>query len=525
MKAIDRLAVIRHKSKINKDWKHRDLFRILRKNDIWITAYKNINRNKKALTTVITKETLDGISTQRLFRLQDKVVNENYRFKPVNEIKTPKPNGQKRLIGLSIVNDKIVQEVIRMVLEAIYEPCFSKQSFGFQQGLETHDTLEYIESKFRWVDWVIERDIEGTSPTIDHTQLCNILSKKIQDVRFINLIRKLLKCGVLRQGQFTRSNLGVSQRNIISSILMNIYFNELDKWVESKANMLSQSRTNQQNKKYKQLSYQIGKKTDQMQKLEKKSKQSKIILKELKALKIERAKVLSLATQQIQIEYVRYVDNWMLGIKGDKTLAKELKVEINHFVMVHLKQTVHPTKIKITGLRSGKAKFLRYEIYLPRNRKINPYIGSGTQITRRTNLRLRFDIPMDSILQKMEERGYIKKLIKGHRSISKASYTSLEDIAIVKHFAQVWIGLSNYYSGCTNFLKLQYIHYLLHISCAMTLSHRHRSTTKKIFIKYGKVLKVSNGNISTSFPYRKEWSIKKRKWQNQQKFADPFQIL
>lgn len=197
MKAIERLSVIRHKNKINKDWKHKELFRILRKDDIWIAAYKNIKSNKGTLTPGITKETLDGISLKRLGRLSEKVVNESYQFNAVNEIKIPKLDSQKRPLGLLTANDKIVQEVIRMILEAIYEPCFSKQSFGFRQGLGTHDVLEHIESKFRWVDWVIEGDIEGAYPTIDHKQLRKILSEKIQDVKFINLICKLLKCGVL----------------------------------------------------------------------------------------------------------------------------------------------------------------------------------------------------------------------------------------------------------------------------------------------------------------------------------------
>jgi group II intron reverse transcriptase/maturase len=522
MKAIDRLSVIRHKSEINKNWKHTDLFRILRKNDIWIAAYENIKSNKGALTLGITKETLDGMSIEKLVRLRDKVVNESYQFKAVKEIEIPKPNVRKRPLGLPTANEKVVQEVIRMILEAVYEPCFSKQSFGFRQGLGTHDALEYIESKFRWVDWVIEKDIEGAYPTIDHTVLCNILSKKIQDVRFLNLIRKLLKCGILREGQFTRSRFGVPQGSIVSPILANIYFNELDEWVDEKAIMLNQPRTNQRHKKYKQLTYQIGKRTEQMQKLDKKSKEYKILLKELKTLKKEKSKVPSLATKEILIEYVRYADDWIIGIKGDQALAKELKAEVSDFMMVRLKQTIHHTKTKITDLRSGKAKFLGYEIYLPRNLKISPYTGSGTRTTRRTNPRLRFTIPMDSVLQRMEERGYIKNLVKGHRSISKASYTTLEDIAIIKHFAQVWRGLSNYYSGCTNLAKLQYIHYLLHLSCAMTLSHRHRLSTKKIFAKHGKTLTVSNGNISTSFPYRREWSITKKKWQNKQEFVDPF---
>ena len=524
MKGIDRLSVIRHKSEINKNWKHKDLFRILRKNDIWIAAYENIKSNKGALTPGITNKTLDGMSIEKLVRLRDNVINESYQFKTVNEIEIPKPNGRKKILRLLTANGKVVQEVIRMILEAIYEPCFMKQSFGFRQGIGIHDTLEYIESNFRWIDWVIEGDIESVYPTIDHTILCNILSKRIQDAKFLNLIRKLLKCGVLRQDQFTRSNFGAPQNGSISSIFANIYFNQLDEWVEEKATMLQQPRTNQRNKKYKQLSYKIGEKAKQIQNLDKKSKEYKILLKELKALKKKRNKAPSIVMKEVLIDYVRYTDDWMIGIKGDKALVKKLKAEVSDFVKVSLQQTLHPTKIKIKNLRSGKALFLGYEIYLSRNQKISPCIESDNRTTRKTNPMLRFDIPIDSVLRRMEERGYIKKLVKGYRSISKASYTTIEDIAIVKHFAQVWRRLSNYYSGCTNLSKLQYIHDLLHLSCAMTLSHRHRSSTKKIFAKHGKTLKIFNNKTSTSFPYRKKWSINQKKWQNKQEFVDPFLI-
>ena len=177
-------------------------------------------------------------------------------------------------------------------------------------------------------------------------------------------------------------------------------------------------------------------------------------------------------------------------------------------------------------MRAGKVKFLEYEIYLPRQRKINSYTGSSTGTTRRTNPMLRFDIPLDFILLRMEERGYIKKLPKKtHRGISKVNYTTLEDIVIVKHFSSVWRGLENYYSGCTNLSKLQYIHCLLHMSCAMTLAHRHRTTSKKIFAKHGKILKVSNAHTETSFPYRTKWSVKDRKWQNKQLIIDPLMIF
>lgn len=517
MKGIDRLSVIRHKSEINKDWKHTDLFRILRKEDIWIVANKNIKSNKRALIPGTTTKNLDKMSLTKLQRLREKVLNESYRFKAV---KIPKLNRQKRLLGLSTPNDKIVQEVIRMILEAIYEPCLSEQSFCFRQGLGTHDALEHIEAKFCWVDWVI--DIQSTSTTMDHKQLCKILGDKIQDVRFLNLIRKLLKCGILRQGKFYRSNLGIPQGNIVSPILANIYYNKLDKWVEKKAKMLNRLRTNQHHKTYKQLSYQISKKAEQLQGLDKRSHEYKYLLKELQFLKRRKAKIPSLAQKCIQIEYVRYTDDWIIGIKGNKVLANQLKVEVSKFMTVWLKQTMYPIKTKITNLRAEKAKFLGYEIYLLKNINISPYIRSRTRTTRCKNPQLQFDIPMDFVLQKMEEKGYIKKLVKRHRSISKVSHTTLVDTVIVKHFSRVWRGFSNYYSGCTKLSKLKYIHYLLHISCAMTLSHRHRLSTKKIFIKHGKKLTVANGHNTTEFPYRNKWSVRDRKWQNKREFVDPF---
>jgi len=501
MKGIDRLAVIRHKSKINKDWKHKNLFRILRKNDIWIAAYENVRSNYRILTT----KTLNGISTQRLLRLQGKVLTESYQFK---SIRVAKSNRRKKSLKFATINDKIVQEVIRMVLEAVYEPCFSKKSFGFRQGLGIHAALGYIESKFCWVDWVIEGDIKSTGLVIDYKQLFKILTKKIHDIRFLNLIRKLLKSGILCQRQFTGSNFIVPQGNLVFSIFANIYFNELDEWFENKINLFYQFHTNQCNSKYKQLSYQ---KKGQLQKLEKKSNEYKTLPEELKVLKIKEERDTDFMLQENQIEYIRYADSWMIGIKGDSTVAKELKSEVSYFVVSSLKQPLQSLQTKITDLTSGKAKFLGYEIYFPRNQTIIPHTRFSNRTLPRTNPRLRFDISADFVLRKMEELGYIKKLVKGYRPISLARYTPLEDIKIVKHYEKISKGLLNYYSKCTNSSKLQYMHYLLYISCAMTLSHRHRLSLKKIFKKYGKSLKVSRDNINASFPYRKAWSRKTKK--------------
>lgn len=395
MQGLERLGVIQELSRKDSKWKHTDLFKILRKEDIWIAAYETINSNT-------------AIAITKLRRLQFKVLDESYKFsqsvKPI-----PKTS-----------NDKIVQEVIRMILEAIYEPIFDDQSFGF-----VHDALQHVERQFRWMDWVIKSDIQSASPTLDHNRLCEIITKRIDDPRFMALIRKSLK-----SGRFL-------------PIYVNIYFNELDKWVRQKASLSFESNS----------------------------------------------------------RYTRYSDHWIIGIRGPNHIATEIKNELESFLKFHL---IHPEKTKITNLRAGKVYFLGYYIFLPRNMKIGKY---------------RFQIPVDQVIKRMKERGYISYDKNNKvRPISKASYTPLEDTLIVNHFRSVWLGLKNFYSGSSNRSHLQYIHYLLHISCAMTLAHRHRSSVKKIMKKHGKRLEIMDKTVSppkriTAFPYETKWKLADRKWQ------------
>lgn len=430
MTKIERLIAINKLSKKNTKWIHKDIFRILNKNEIWVAAYEKIKGNKGGLTPGSTPQTMDGMSLKKLKRLQKEVCNEAYKF--------PTPN------------DKIVQEVVRMILEAIYEPIFLKNSFGFQTGLGCHDALNYVEKKFRWVDYVVEKEIEQAYPTIGHHKLIEILQKRISDPRFINLVWKLLRCGALEGW----SKLGVPQRSIVSPIFANIYYHELDEYIQQIKVNFESSTTNRR-----------------------------------------------LKDKKIRLEYVRYADDWMVGIAGDRKLAIFLKSQITDFMRENLVQV----KTRITNLRKGNMEFLGYEIFLPRG-----YKGKG----RRGQPKLRFDLPVNKITKRYIERGYFKKLPKGVRPISRASYTVLEDHVIVSHYRKIWFGLLNYYTGCTNRGRLQYIHYLFHISCAMTLGHRHRTSCSKIFRKHGKTLKVKipHTDKTESFPYKTSWKLSERKW-------------
>jgi group II intron reverse transcriptase/maturase len=517
MSKLEKLIAISKLSQKDKKWIHRDIFRILRIDEIWITAYEKLKNNKGALTPGSTPETMDGMSLGKLKILQDLVCSEAYKFKTVKLTYITQANGKQRPLGLPTASDKIVQEVMRIILEAIYEPIFSESSFGFRTGLGCHDALYHVETKFRWVDHVVEGDIEQAYPTIDHHTLVNILKKRINDPRFIRLIWKLLKCGVLDVERIIWSKKGVPQGSIVSPILANIYYHELDEFVQNLKDRFETPKTERKNLKsiaYKSLEHRISKVSKEMRKFEHQSLERQKLAKELKTLRNERLNTVALKNKIIRIEYVRYADDWMIGVSGDRNLVFLIKEATGKFLEESLSQKLHPIKTKITDIRRGNLEFLGFEIFLPRHRSISTYKGKGIMTIRRTQPQLRFDIPIAKVAQRYTDRGYFKRLETGFRPISRAPYSKLEDHVIISHYKSIWLGILNYYSGCTNRGRLQYIHYLLHMSCAMTLGHRHRVSCSRIFQKYGKYLtvKVPHTEKTISFPYKTKWSIDERKW-------------
>lgn len=474
MKGLERLRAIQKLSKKNPKWKHKELFRILRNEDIWITAYNNIKKNRGAFTSRIQRKTFDGTTISKLRKVQRNVLDENYSFQHIN-----KTSETKQAIPTS--NDILVQEVMRLVLEAIYKPIFDHRSFGFQNNKEVHDALAYVEEQFRWVDWVIAGHIR-----MDPKRVCEILRKRIDDERFMNLIRKALK------------------ESIVFPILVNIYFTELDEWLTDKAKFIYKEKSAKWSPEYKKLEDQIS---------------------QIRRASKEHYKLVRNLDKEPELHYTRYADNWIIGIKGPRKLAEQIKDEIDLFLCQHLYQQLESEKIKITNLRAGKIRFLGYEIFIPRNTKLGNYNKTG-EIYKSTP-RLKFHLPINKVVQCLKKLGYITYVGNKIRPISKSNYTTLKDEIIVNHYKSVWLSLSNFYSGVTNLSHLQYIHYLLHTSCAMSLAHRHRLSTKKIFKKFGKRLEIldktsKHPKIIAFFPYRKNWKVSNRNWQYGKVWNDPF---
>src|SRR5207302_1911243 len=165
------------------------LFRLMEEPILWHEAYANIYANEGALTPGVDKETLDGFSHQRVDALIQRLKDGSYVFRPVRRVYVPKRNGKKRPLGISSGNDKLVQEVVRMILERIYEPIFENSSHGFRPLRSPHTALHQIEQEWTAVKWLIDMDIRDYFTTIPHDVLMELLKKKIEDKRFLRLIQ------------------------------------------------------------------------------------------------------------------------------------------------------------------------------------------------------------------------------------------------------------------------------------------------------------------------------------------------
>lgn len=179
-----------------------------------------------------TPETVDGMSLEKINTIIDALKHERYKWTPVRRTYIPKKNGRLRPLGMPSESDKLLQEVIRSILEAYYEPQFNQHSHGFRPKRGCHTALKEITQKGRATKWFIEGDISACFDRIDHTILLNILLDKIHHNRFIRLIKGLLDAGYLENWKYNSTYSGVPQGAVVSPILANLVLDKLDKYVE-----------------------------------------------------------------------------------------------------------------------------------------------------------------------------------------------------------------------------------------------------------------------------------------------------
>src|SRR5438552_1800922 len=205
--------------------------------DLYIIAYERIKSAPGNLTPGSDGNTIDGFSVETIQAIIQEMRNEQFQFKPVRTVYIPKTNGKMRKLGIPSTRDKVVQEVIRMILEAIddspYGAYFQKTSHGFRPNHSCHSALQEIRNTWTGTNWLLEGDIQACFDELDHGTLVTLLRKKIKDERFINLIWKLLRAGYLSLQEGRKDSLtGTPQGGLASPILANGYLHELDEKME-----------------------------------------------------------------------------------------------------------------------------------------------------------------------------------------------------------------------------------------------------------------------------------------------------
>lgn len=162
---------------------------------LWDEALKRVARNKGAGTPGVDGLTFKDLGPEKLSCLKAQVFSKSYRPHPVRRVRIPKSNGKTRPLGIPTVGDRLVQEVVRSILERIYEPVFSQHSHGFRPGRSCHTALDHVWHVWSGTKWFVDVDIVGFFDNIDHDILLDLLRRRIDDDKFIDLIRRMLKAG------------------------------------------------------------------------------------------------------------------------------------------------------------------------------------------------------------------------------------------------------------------------------------------------------------------------------------------
>lgn len=476
------LEKIMENSRKNKEEIFTRLYRYMLRPDIYFIAYKNLYANDGASTKGVNDDIADGFSIEKIKSIIQRLTDETYMPNPVRRtyIRKNQNNSKKRPLGISSFTDKLIQEVLRMILESVFEPTFSEYSHGFRPNRSCHTALKTLKKEFRGVIWFIEGDIKSCFERIDHHILIKIINIKIKDARLIKLIWKFLKAGYMEDWEYHGTYSGCPQGNICSPILSNIYLNELDKFATKITKEFYKPKERRYVVEYQKNVYMKTKIKSQLKMI--KGKEKTKLLKQLKFLKSETHKIPCTSKTDKVMKYIRYADDFIIGVKGNKEDCERIKLKFTEFVSQTLKMELSEEKTLITH-SSEYARFLSYDIRLRRDSSVRP---QGKHLARTLNNTVELNIPFkDKIMPFLFHKSIIRQLQDGTiKPIARKSLYRCTDLEIVSTYNSELRGKCNYYAIASNFTRLQYFAYLMEYSCLKTLAGKHKTTSMKIRNKY-----------------------------------------
>jgi group II intron reverse transcriptase/maturase len=452
-----------------------DLYRQLFNPDLYLLAYGRLYRNQGAMTPSTTPETVDGMSLTKIERIIEALRSERYRWTPVRRTYIEKPHSQKmRPLGIPSWSDKLLQEAIRLLLEAYYEPQFHSCSHGFRPNRGCHTALDEIYHKWVGTKWFVEGDIAQCFDTLDHGVLLTILQEKIHDNRFVRLIGQLLQAGYLEEWRYYRTLSGSPQGAVLSPLLSNIYLDKLDRYVEEVLlpayNRGDRRRINPAYSRLQGAAKDVKKRGQSRQ---------------ARQLRRQMQRVPSLAPQDPdyrRLRYLRYADDWLLGFSGPREEAEAIKQQLGEYLREHLKLTLSEEKTVITHARSEAARFLGYEIAV---------LYSDHKLDRRghrcINGQIGLQVPVEVVKRKCQ------RYLRSGKAIHRTELLHDTPFSIVEQYQQEYRGLVQYYQKAYNLFRFNRLKWIMEQSLVRTLAHKLRTSVRQIYARFQTTLQTDFG--------------------------------
>jgi group II intron reverse transcriptase/maturase len=381
-----------------------------------------------------------------------------------------KGSTKRRPLGLPTWSDKIVAEVVRLLLEAYYEPRFSDRSHGFRPGRGCHSALDEVVSVWKATHWFIEGDISDCFGSFDHELMVKILAEKIHDGRFLQLIERMLKAGYLEDWTWHDTLSGCPQGSIASPIMSNIYLDRLDQFVEQQLIPdYHRGRRRRPNPGYQSLENQIAKARRHGDR---------------EALRRERR---TLPSQDPgdpgyrRLRYVRYCDDFLLGCAGPKHEAEQIKERIRVLLREELELELSESKTLITHATSQAAHFLGYEIRAQH---------ADTKITRH---RRAVNGAIGLFVPKAVIRDRCARYMSKGKPAQRGPLLHDTDFTIVAKYGCEYRGLVQYYLLAQDVFRLTRLHWVMETSMLKTLAGKHKSTVAKMARRYKAAIDTPHG--------------------------------
>lgn len=468
-------------------YKFERLYRILFNEELFYVAYQKIASNGGSTTKGSDGRSIDEMSLARIETLIASLKDESYQPHPSRRVHIPKKNGKTRPLGIPAFEDKLVQEVVRMILEAIYEGHFETTSHGFRPKRSCHTALLHIQKTFSGAKWFIEGDIKGFFDNIDHDVLVGILRERISDDRFIRLIRKFLKAGYVEDWTFHNTYSGTPQGGIVSPILANIYLDKLDKYVKEYIRHFDMGTKRRPGKESNDLANERKRTVRKLKKVKDGTEKAALVAR-LKAIEQERAAFPSgdeMDGSYRRLKYIRYADDFILGVIGSKEDVLRIKEDIKSFLSESLALELSEEKTLIT--HTGKsAKFLGYEITVTRNNHQRRDVQG--RLRRTYGKRVRLNVSMATLRDKLLEYGAMEIKLRNGKEVWKPKCRSglifNDDLEILDRYNRETVGFCNYYLIANNCVVLHNFRYIMEYSMYKTFAGKYRSTVRKINKKY-----------------------------------------